>query len=96
MKRCTQSLAIGLAALLGAVAFAPADADAHHRRHRRHIILRVPGPVVHGHVHRSHGPVAFAYRDAEGRAIYQDRRGYFYFGPRGGHVHFVPELPGDA
>ncbi len=89
MKHLTRSLAVALAAVFGFVAFSPPDADAHHRRHRRHLVVR---PLHHHPLHvvvRGHGPVVFAYEDAFGRKVYRDRKGYFRFGPKGGHIHFV-------
>jgi hypothetical protein len=93
MKRLHSRLTLTLAAALLLGGLAPIDADAHHRRHHRHVLKRVPGPVVHVHAAHGHGPVAFAYVDAEGRRIFRDRKGHFFFGPRGGHVHFAPVPP---
>ena len=91
MKRLTRALAIALAATFGLVAFTPPESDAHPRlhRHRHRAVLRpVVRPLVHVQVRRDHGPVTFAYEDGDGRAVYSDRKGYFYFGPKGGHIHF--------
>ena len=87
MKRFVRRLTIGFAVVIGIVAFAPVDADARHRRPRRHVV-HLHSHVLHGHHLHGHGRVSFAYYDAENRPVYRDRRGLFYFGPRGGHIHF--------
>ncbi len=79
MKRTIRSLMLGLAAVVGFVAFTPTDSDAAHYWSR---------------VHNRQVEYHFAYHDSHGRPVYVNEYGVnFRHGRRGRHITVATHHP---